>query len=118
MSEYDYEGDMASMCDWINTHCRELGVEEANNYKLSLMRDAIDRLVFKQKWVAHNLRAEIERLRAALRNNFKNCALAEANLAECRRLLREGCEGGCDDYGQVILSKAWYEAAAAAGDGG
>ena len=33
-------------------------------------------------------------------------------LAEAKALLREACKDGwCDDYGQVILDKQWYELA-------
>lgn len=56
MGERDYESDMASLCDLINTHCRECGVVEASDYTLELMRAAVDRIVFKQQ-------TEIERLR-------------------------------------------------------
>ena len=51
----DYESDMASLCDFINTHCREHSVPEASDYTLSAMRMAIDRVVFKQQ-------REIERM--------------------------------------------------------
>jgi CRISPR/Cas system-associated protein endoribonuclease Cas2 len=70
--------------------------------------------------------AEIERLRAALRNNFKNCALAEANLAECRRLLRElviGFDNNPRDASSdqrlklVPIMDKFIEAARAAGGG-
>lgn len=100
----DYESDMASLCDLINTHCLECGVVEASDYTLVLMRAAVDRIVFKQ-------RTELIRLRAALAQSCeeaRSVALAEpgrtrtcplerelrqeierlrAEIDECRRLL-------------------------------
>jgi hypothetical protein len=60
--------------------------------------------------------ATIEQLRAMLGENFKNCALTEANLAECRRLLREMCDAidNAPKTPNPVLSRIgieWHKAA-------
>lgn len=43
--ERDYQLDMASLCDYLNTYARECGVKEANWYSLKELREVIDRIM-------------------------------------------------------------------------
>jgi DNA repair exonuclease SbcCD ATPase subunit len=62
----DYESDMASLCDFINTLCREVGVLESNDYTSLLMKAAVDRIVFKQREQLDAAQAEVQRLKGRL----------------------------------------------------
>lgn len=42
----DYESDLASLCDYINTFAREKGTYQAPDYTLSAMKVAIDGVIF------------------------------------------------------------------------
>jgi hypothetical protein len=84
-----HESTLASLCDWINTHCRECGVEEADWYTLPLMRGAIDRIVFSQRNREHDLRTQLAAAEAERDLERKDRTFAEFEMLALRDRLSE-----------------------------